>query len=182
MRGVLNISLYQIVISFLVVISSACSDVQENKYHCFESVYDHLTNDTIKEIDFGLQLNCFDWDSLELGLRGSYKNYPSVNFTIIEGWERGEKRNVMKGSSIESKMDWFDMDRHWQMIYFYKGGNILNYALAISQSAVSFTELMIKQKVRFISKSESKFRISDMVRGPIQNLIKHRQVFQKSPK
>ena len=78
-------------------------------------------------------------------------------------------------------MDWFDRDRHWQMIYFYNDGHTLNEALAISQSAVSFTDMTFNKGSIFLNKSESKFKISDRILGGFSNkeLIEHRQMIKK---
>lgn len=177
MKGLIYILLTLTIISCL-----NCPENLELDTSCFSSLITKLTNDSVKEIDLGFEINCFQWDSLEIGGRGSYEAYPCMNFTLIENGKYAENGKVVEGSNLESEMDWFDRDRHWQMVYFYNNGQIQNEALAISQSAVSFFDMTLKNRgTIFLNKSESKFDISDRVLGGISGteIIEPRQMIKK---
>ncbi|WP_157454210.1 hypothetical protein [Crocinitomix catalasitica] len=173
--------LIYILLTLTFISCSNCPENPELDTSCFSSVITKLTNDSVKKIDLGSELNCFQWDSIEIGGRGSYEAYPCMNFTMIENGKYAENGKVVEGSNLESEMDWFDRDGHWQMVYFYHNGKIQNEAFAISQSAVSFFDMTLNRGTIFLDKSESKFDISDRVLGGISGieLIEHRQMIKK---
>ena len=162
---------------FASIIALSCSTqgrMKNSSYACFDVMRTLLQNDSIKSIDFSKTINCFEWDSLELAVRGSYENHPEIEFALIDN---RHNRSVF-GREIETVIDWFDRDRHWQMIYFYHNGKKLNQALAISEVPVSFRQLRLTLDDNFFSILESKFTISDRIVGGISGneIIEHRQM------
>ena len=128
-------------LTILIFTISCNSDKCIEKYTADTSCFDSLLKTDLtsfqKEIDFSKRINCFEWDSLKVGERGSYENYPCLKFHQI-----CEKRcGTYLGKDLESHMDWFDRDRHWTFIYFYENGTLLNDVLTVPLSAYLFDEL-----------------------------------------
>ncbi len=163
-----------------IIACSTCPEPQEIDISCFDSFASTLKNDSVKSIDFSKEIRCFSWDSLEIGGRGSYEKYPCMNFTFVDKGKYA-KKGTIKGTELESNLDWLDRDRHWQMIYFYHNGQILNKVLVISQPVVSFFEMTLNQGDIFLRNSDSKFIITDRVLGGIseKELVKHRQMMKE---
>ncbi|MBC3846845.1 hypothetical protein H8K90_10680 [Winogradskyella echinorum] len=131
--------LYYLTISIFTLSCSSdkCLEKYATDTSCFDSLIVTDLTSFQKEIDFSERINCFEWDSLEVGERGSYKNYPCLNFHQI--CEKGS--GTYLGKDLESHMDWFDRDRHWTFIYFYENGTLLNDVLAVPLSTYLFDEL-----------------------------------------
>ena len=104
---------------------------------CFENFQGIDVTLLTKEIDFSKKVNCFEWDSLEVGERGSYENYTCMKFHQI--YKTGSETYL--GKDLESHMNWLDLDRDWTFIYFYENGTILNDVLAIPKPHYFFEEL-----------------------------------------
>ncbi len=142
---------------FILIIScnnGKCIENYVTDTSCFENFREMDMTLLTKEIDFSKKVNCFEWDSLEVGKRGSYKNYICMKFHQI--YKTG--REIYLGKDLESHMNWFDVDRDWTFIYFYKNGTILNDVLAIPKPHYFFEELKKNNE----SNSFRKKKISDI--------------------
>jgi hypothetical protein len=164
-------------ILFLILSCNVCNEKHIADTSCFKKLQISILKESTKKINFSKQINCFEWDSLEIGYRGSYENYPCSKFHQID-----KKYDIFLGRKLENHMDWLDRDRHWTFLYFYKNGMILNDVLAIPESVASFHELKENNGSDnlFYKNENTEFRITDFVYGGIsgKELQNHRQILK----
>ncbi len=115
---------------------------------CFNNLQGILWTSLTKETNFSKKINCFEWDSLKVGERGSYQNYPCLKFHQI--CKKG--CGTYFGKNLEKHMNWLDQDRDWTFIYFYKNGTLLNNVIAIPQPSYLFQELKKNNKSNLFRK------------------------------
>lgn len=128
-----------------------CEKTLKKSVSCFEDFKISIRKTTTSKIDFSKQIDCFEWDSIEIGKRGSYKKQPCTNFYQINEKESG----TYLGKNLENHMDWLDYDRNWTFVYFYKNGIFINDALAINSNVASFHKLKTNEIPLYIYNSEN---------------------------
>ncbi|WP_128332132.1 hypothetical protein [Apibacter sp. HY039] len=174
--------LFSLLPFFLLTISCKnknCINVNTNTLHCFNELDNKILRDSISHINFAREINCFKWDSLEIGMRSSYLDYPCMNFKLVD---IDPQKNVwVKGREIEEHMDSYDRDKYWYIIYFYYKGDMLNQSLAINESVVSFDSISVK--IRTIPKEKTNFIISPSTLSKADKSLrfpKHRQILMNN--
>ncbi len=122
---------------------------------CFENFQSINLTTVSKLLNSSERINCFEWDSLEVGKRDSFKNYPCIKFHQICKKNCG---NYL-GKELSNHMDWLDGDKNWTFIYFYENGKKLNVALAFPESPDNFytkaTDKLIREKTFQIKHTQS---------------------------
>lgn len=98
---------------------------EKEEVSCFEEFQSNIS--VYRDSSFSIEeIDCFEWDSVVVAPRGSYRKHVTLNYKIL-------RKNAKDDPQV---LDWLDGDRNWTYILFYKNGILLNDAIAVPYGAL----------------------------------------------